>query len=55
LDVTLTLNNAFNSKGANWISTFEGWYSGQFGDPRYKNMQAQFRPQSIGLTIRKNF
>ena len=55
LDITLTLNNAFNSKGANWISTFEGWYSGQFGDPRYKNMQAQFRPQSIGLTLRKSF
>ena len=55
LDVTLTLNNVFNSKGANWVTTAEGWYSGQFGDPRYKNMQAQFRPQSIGLTIRKGF
>ena len=55
LDVTLTLNNVFNSKGANWVTTGEGWYSGQFGDPRYKNMQAQFRPQSIGLTIRKDF
>ena len=55
LDVTLTLNNAFNSKGAYWVTTTEGWYSGQFGDPRYKNMPAQFRPQSIGLTIRKDF
>lgn len=55
LDVTLTINNVFNSKGANWVTTSEGWYSAEFGDPRYKNMQAQFRPQSIGLTLRKSF
>jgi iron complex outermembrane recepter protein len=55
LDLTLTVNNVFNSKGANWVTTFEGWYARQFGDPRYQNMQAQFRPQSIGLTLRKSF
>jgi iron complex outermembrane recepter protein len=55
LDLTLTVNNVFNSKGANWVTTSEGWYARQFGDPRYQNMQAQFRPQSIGLTLRKSF
>ncbi len=55
LDVTLTLNNAFNSKGSNWVTTAEGWYARLYGDPRFQNMQAQFRPQSIGLTIRKGF
>ena len=51
----MTLNNAFNSKGSNWSTTFEGWYARLYGDPRYQNMQAQFRPQSIGLTLRKGF
>jgi iron complex outermembrane receptor protein len=55
LQLMLTVNNVFNSKGANWVSTFEGWYARQFGDPRYQNMQAQFRPQTIGLTLRKDF
>lgn len=55
LDVTLTLDNAFNSHGSNWVRTYEGWYAQQFGDPRFQNMQAEFRPQSIGLTIRKSF
>jgi iron complex outermembrane recepter protein len=55
LDISLTVNNVFNSKGANWVTTFEGPYARQFGDPRFQNMQAQFRPQSIGLTLRKSF
>ena len=55
LDVTLTLDNVWDSKGANWIETFEGGYADEFGDPRYYQLQAQFRPQNIGLTIRKKF
>ena len=54
LDITLTLDNAFDSKGSNWvIHQPRAGYADQFGDPRYHNMQAQFRPQNIGLTIRK--
>jgi iron complex outermembrane recepter protein len=55
LDVTLTLDNVWNSKGANWVTTSEGYYAEAFGDPRFHNMPAQFRPQNIGLTFRKNF
>jgi len=51
----LTLDNIWNSNGSNWIDTSEGGNADQFGDPRYHNMQAQFRPQNIGLTIRKKF
>ena len=55
LDITLTLDNVWDSKGANWMATFEGDYADAFGDPRFHNMPAQFRPQKIGLTIRKKF
>ncbi len=55
LEVTVTLDNVWNSKGANWVTTSESYYAAQFADPRYKNMPAQFRPQNIGITIRKNF
>jgi outer membrane receptor protein involved in Fe transport len=55
LDLTLTVNNVFNSKGANWVATSEGYYARQFGDPRFENMQAQFRPLSVGITLRKDF
>ncbi len=55
LEVTLTLDNVWNSKGANWVTTSESYYAAQFSDPRFHNMPAQFRPQNIGLTIRKNF
>jgi len=55
LDLTLTINNVFNSHGANWVTTGEGYYARQFGDPRYQNMQAQFRPQTFGITLRRDF
>ena len=55
LEVTLTLDNVWNSKGANWVTTSEGYYAAQFADPRFHNMPAQFRPQNIGVTFRKSF
>jgi hypothetical protein len=54
-DITLTLDNVWNSKGAQWMTTAEGGYADEFGDPRFHNMPAQFRPQNIGLTFRKKF
>ena len=55
MEITLTLDNVWDSKGANWVNTFEGTYADVFGDPRFHNLQAQFRPQNIGLTLRKKF
>jgi iron complex outermembrane recepter protein len=55
LELTLTLDNVWNSKGANYVTTSETYYAASFQDPRYHMMPAQFRPQNIGLTIRKNF
>ena len=55
LEVTLTLDNVWNSKGANWVTTSESYYAAQFADSRFHNMPAQSRPQNIGVTIRKNF
>jgi len=37
------------------VPTCESGYADSFGDPRYHQLQAQFRPQNIGLTIRKKF
>ena len=54
-EITLSLDNVWNSKGANWVTTSEGYYAAQFTDPRYHNMPAQIRPQNIGLTFRKSF
>jgi iron complex outermembrane receptor protein len=55
LEITATLDNVWNSKGANWVTTSESYYADFFNDPRFHTMPAQFRPQNIGLTIRKNF
>ncbi len=54
-ELTLTVDNIWNSSGSNWVSNGEEDYAAIFGDPRYYNMQARFRPQNIGLTIRKSF
>jgi iron complex outermembrane recepter protein len=54
-ELTLRVDNLWDSTGSNWISTGEEAYADQFGDPRYHNLQARFRPRNIGLTIRKNF
>jgi outer membrane receptor protein involved in Fe transport len=54
-EITLKVDNVWDSNGANWISTSEGFYADQFGDPRFHNLQARFRPRNIGLTIRKDF
>lgn len=55
LEITLTLDNVWNSKGSNWLTTSETYYADTFVDPRFHMMPAQFRPQNIGVTIRKNF
>ena len=54
-EISLKVDNVWNSRGATWISTGEEGYADEFGDPRFHNLQARFRPQSIGLTLRKNF
>lgn len=54
-EFSLKVDNVWNSRGASWISTGEESYADEFGDPRFHNLQARFRPQSIGLTLRKNF
>ena len=54
-ELTLKIDNVWNSQGANWISTGEESYADEFGDPRFHNLQARFRPLTIGLTFRKNF
>ena len=54
-DITLTLDNVWNSTGSNWVTTSEGYYAAQFSDPRFHNMPTQIRPQNIGLTFRKSF
>jgi len=54
-DISLRVDNLWNSQGSNYISLGEGDYADEFGDPRFHNEQARFRPQSISLTVRKNF
>ena len=55
MEITMTLDNVWDSKGSNWVTLGEGAYADVFGDPRFHNLQSQFRPQNIGLTIRKKF
>ena len=55
MEITLTLDNVWDSKGSNWVTLGEGGEADVFGDPRFHNLQSQFRPQNIGLTIRKKF
>jgi outer membrane receptor protein involved in Fe transport len=55
LEVTMTLDNVWDSKGSNWMTTSEGGEADVWGDPRYHQLQSRFRPQNIGITIRKNF
>ncbi len=54
-EITLSLDNVWNSKGSNWETTSEGFYADVFGDPRFHFMPTQFRPQNISLTFRQNF
>jgi hypothetical protein len=54
-ELTLKIDNVWNSQGANWISTGEESYADEFGDPRFHGLQARFRPQNVSLTLRKNF
>jgi iron complex outermembrane receptor protein len=54
-ELTLKIDNVWDSQGANWISTGEESYADEFSDPRFHNLQARFRPRNIGLTLRKNF
>ena len=54
-ELELKVDNIWNSQGSNWVSTAEGDYADAFGDPRFHNLQARFRPQNIGLTVRKKF
>ena len=54
-ELTLKVDNLWNSRGANWISTGEESYADEFGDKRYHNLQARFRPRNFTLTLRKNF
>ena len=54
-ELTLKLDNVWNSSGSNWISTGEEDNADVFGDPRFHNLQARFRPQNITLSLRKNF
>ena len=55
MEITMTLDNVWDSKGSNWVTLAEGQDADAFGDPRFHNLQSQFRPQNIGLTIRKKF
>ena len=55
LELSMKVDNLWDSKGANWISTGEESYADLFSDPRYHNLQARFRPRNIGLTLRKSF
>jgi outer membrane receptor protein involved in Fe transport len=54
-ELSLKVDNVWNSRGSNWISLGEEDNADVFGDPRYHNLQARFRPQNISLTLRKNF
>ncbi len=54
-EISLKVDNVWDSKGSNWISTGEESYATLFNDPRYQELQARFRPRNIGLTIRKKF
>jgi outer membrane receptor protein involved in Fe transport len=55
LQLSMKIDNLWDSQGANWISTGEEGYADVFADPRYHNLQARFRPRNIGLTLRKSF
>ena len=37
------------------MTTSEGIEADVWGDPRFHQLQSRFRPQNIGMTIRKNF
>ena len=54
-ELTLKIDNLWDSQGSNWISNGEESYADEFSDPRFHNLQARFRPRNIGLTLRKSF
>ena len=54
LELTLTLDNVWDEKGLSWING-DGGNADAFGDQRFHALRTQFRPQNIGLRIRRKF
>ncbi|MEM7282305.1 MAG: TonB-dependent receptor [Pseudomonadota bacterium] len=55
LDIELNINNVTNENGFNFTFTGESGNAATFGDPRYRQQRAQFRPRTVWLTLRKGF
>jgi outer membrane receptor protein involved in Fe transport len=54
-DIEMHINNLFDQDGFSYIWTGESENAELFGDPRYRQVRAQFRPRTVWLTLRKGF
>jgi outer membrane receptor protein involved in Fe transport len=55
LDITVTVNNVFDSNDFTYIWTGEGDSADVFGSDRYQRQRAQYRPRTFWLTLKKGF
>ena len=54
-EVVVNVNNLFDQDGFNYVWRGEADDAAQFGDGRYQQQRAQWRPRTIWLTVRKGF
>ncbi|MBT8080085.1 MAG: TonB-dependent receptor [Gammaproteobacteria bacterium] len=54
-EVLVNINNLFDQDGYNYIWRGEAGDAALFGDNRYQQQRAQWRPRTIWLTLRKGF
>jgi outer membrane receptor protein involved in Fe transport len=55
LDITLNVNNLYDQTGYSYVWRGEADDAASFGDPRYRQQRAQWRPRTAWLTLTKGF
>ena len=54
-EVLVNINNLFDGNGYNYVWRGEADDATTFGDPRYQQQRAQWRPRTVWVTLRKGF
>ena len=55
LDITVNVNNLFDQNGYSYVWRGEADSAAAFGDARYQQQRAQWRPRTVWLTLTKGF
>ena len=54
-DITVNVNNLFDQNGYSYVWRGEADDAAAFGDSRYQQQRAQWRPRTVWLTLTKGF